>query len=118
MIIRKLLARTFALALGILLTAEGSSARAAEVTCKPTKVSWKQDPSTKVIQLSMFCDNIWYYARVDDSACPTVSVDSAKAWLSIATAAQLSGKLLNLYHDSIPACNGGAPELSGAELVD
>lgn len=118
MIIRKLLAHTFAVALGVLITAEGSSAHASEVTCKPTKVSWKQDPSTKVIQFAIFCDNVWYYARVEDSTCPAISIDSAKAWLSIATAAQLSGDLLHLYHTSVPACNNGAPELFGAELVD
>lgn len=118
MTIRKELLNVFAVALGVLITVQSAPAAADIAQCKPTKVSWKQEPFSKVLQFSVLCGGKWYYGRVDDAACPSISIDTAKAWLSIATAAQLSDKFLYLYFDKITGCNGEAPELNTVELLD
>lgn len=84
--------------------------------CTPAKVSWAQDSSTGSMVFSFVCNDRWIYAHTQSPSCPTLSVDTLKSWLSIAMAAQLSGKLVHVKFRTIPDCSYGDPEIYVLEL--
>lgn len=62
------------------------SANAASTTCTVIKTAWAMDGTVQV----MCSTGVWYYALT--GSCTVVGLDARKAWLSLAQAAQLSGK--------------------------
>ena len=81
------------------------------VTCSPSKVYWDAGSAqSHGGYLNIQCvedPNNWYYAG---SVCSPTSIDTLKAWLSLAQAAELSGKTLTITYDAAQ-CNGCWPIL-------
>jgi len=57
--------------------------------------------------------NGWYWgsATADGALCPLTTVDTRKAWLSIAQASILSGKKLHVVYDTCSSGNRGIREM-------
>jgi hypothetical protein len=78
------------------------SAKADRVNgCSITSVALDgDDPSFRLV---IGCDGIAYYTN-PGGACPTASTAAVRLWESMAMAAMLAGKKVNLYYATLNGC--------------
>lgn len=100
------------LATGILATAGSASAFAA--TCAPNIVEYNA-PTGTTFPLLIQCSPTNYVGLISATGgCPAQSVDTLKIWASLAQAAVLSGKKLNIYTTT---CGSTSNVITAIDLV-
>lgn len=104
--------KNLSLGLGIAAFLMSASAFATPQSCVPDATSWNDDTGGS---LAIHCSNTntWFFAKKALSGCTAVSVDTLKAWLSMAQAAILAGKTLTIDFTS---CGGTATEFTWLQL--
>src|ERR1039457_5989387 len=89
-----------ALIAGIIVVSASETASATLVEpCVVTAVN-----SDTANNITVSCNGTWYFAQVGDCGGTTTTIDSIKAFLSLAQAALLSGRNLSINTNSAAGC--------------
>jgi hypothetical protein len=101
-------------AISMVCTDQAGAASGNEALCTVNNVNYSLSGASRVMYLGCASGN-QYYIFLNSSpptGCGRTDVDTIKMWQSLATAARLSGKVLNVWWDDAPVtgtCTATAP---------